>query len=47
MWVLVSQLHTVHVHSHDEAGHDSGIEINHDDEDSDHDSHEDGHDHRD
>ncbi len=47
MWVLVSQLHTVHVHSHDEAGHDSGIEINHEDEDSDHDSHEDGHDHRD
>ena len=47
MWVLVSQLHTVHVHSHDEAGHVSGIEINHEDEDSDHDSHEDGHDHRD
>jgi ZIP family zinc transporter len=47
MWVLVSQLHTVHVHSHDEAGHDSGMEINHEDEDSDHDSHEDGHDHRD
>lgn len=39
MWALVSQLHSVHVHSHDEAG----IEQNHGDEHG----HEDDHDHKD
>ena len=45
MWALVSQLHSVHVHSHDEAG----IEQNHGDEhghEEDHD-HKDNHDHKD
>jgi zinc transporter ZupT len=39
MWALVSQLEGVHSHSHEEAGHDSGIELNHDEEDE--------HDHKD
>ena len=39
MWALVSQLHSVHVHSHDEAG----IEQNHGDEHG----HEEDHDHKD
>ena len=45
MWALVSQLHSVHVHSHDEAG----IEQNHGDEhghEEDRD-HKDDHDHKD
>jgi len=45
MWALVSQLHSVHVHSHDEAG----IEQNHGDEhghEEDQD-HKDNHDHKD
>ena len=43
MWALVSQLHSVHVHSHDEAG----IEQNHGDEHGDEHGHEDDHDHKD
>ncbi len=44
MWALVSQLHAIHVHSHDEAGH--SVESNHNhDKDHDHD-HEEDHDHK-
>ncbi|MFY8022594.1 MAG: ZIP family metal transporter [Candidatus Nanopelagicaceae bacterium] len=43
MWALVSQLHSVHVHSHDEAG----IEQKHGDEHGDEHGHEDDHDHKD
>jgi ZIP family zinc transporter len=37
MWALVSQLHAIHVHSHDEAGH--SVESNHN-HDKDHDHHD-------
>ena len=41
MWGLVSQLHAVHLHSHEEAGHtvDSVVEdvVKEDDHDHDHD----------
>ena len=43
MWALVSQLHSVHVHSHDEAG----IEQKHGDEHGDEHGHEEDHDHKD
>jgi zinc transporter ZupT len=43
MWALVSQLHSVHVHSHDEAG----IELEHGDENGDEHRHEEDHDHED
>ena len=43
MWALVSQLHSVHVHSHDEEG----IEQNHGDEHGDEHGHVDDHDHTD
>ena len=43
MWALVSQLHSVHVHSHDEAG----IEQKHGDEHGDEHGHKDDHDHKD
>lgn len=48
MWGLVSQLHAVHVHSHDETSIESNIESNnenHDHEAEDHDHEEDGHSH--
>ena len=43
MWALVSQLHSVHVHSHDEAG----IEQKHGDEHGDEHGHEEDHDRKD
>jgi ZIP family zinc transporter len=39
MWGLVSQLHAVHVHSHEEAGHSVESELDHE-EDHDHDHNE-------
>ena len=50
MWGLVSQLHAVHIHGHDQAGlsgesnHDQGSE-DHDDGKKDHDHGEEDHDH--
>ncbi|MFM2175144.1 MAG: hypothetical protein RLZZ527_220, partial [Actinomycetota bacterium] len=45
MWGLVSQLHSVHIHSHDETGH--SVESDHKDGHESEEDHEEEHDHRD
>jgi ZIP family zinc transporter len=47
MWALVSQLHSVHVHSHDEAGIEQKHGNEHGDEHGDEHGHEEDHDHKD
>jgi len=50
MWVLVSQLHAVHVHSHDETSIEKGVEDGHDHSEDSHnhtEEKEDSHDHDD
>jgi hypothetical protein len=50
MWGLVSQLHAVHVHSHDETSIEKGVEDGHDHSEDSHnhtEEKEDSHDHDD